>query len=145
MALPRARSSRVAGSPASGTMPTGRRGGSATLDTEAPRLARSTARGATASPGTAVAPQVAPRPPALTYPVQRSSVLVRRRPRASPPPSVETKGLSPSVLPWRPLGRVIGRLGAGTAGQFPRDLSDWMNEQYMEGYDHWRGSNMMAA
>ncbi|CAK0812161.1 unnamed protein product [Prorocentrum cordatum] len=38
-----------------------------------------------------------------------------------------------------------GRLGAGTVGQFDQDLSDWMNEQYMEGYDHWRGSNMMAA
>ncbi|CAK0795370.1 unnamed protein product, partial [Prorocentrum cordatum] len=89
--------------------------------------------------------EVGPRPPALTYPAQGSPVLVRRRPRASSPPSAETIGLSPNMLPWRPLGRVIGRLGAGTAGQFPRDLSDWMNEQYMEGYDHWRGSNMMAA
>ncbi|CAK0903612.1 unnamed protein product [Prorocentrum cordatum] len=38
-----------------------------------------------------------------------------------------------------------GPLGAGTVGQFDQDVSDWMNEQYMEGYDHWRGSNLMAA
>ncbi|CAK0828904.1 unnamed protein product [Prorocentrum cordatum] len=38
-----------------------------------------------------------------------------------------------------------GPLGAGAVGQFDQDVSDWMNEQYMEGYDHWRGSNLMAA
>ncbi|CAK0890061.1 unnamed protein product, partial [Prorocentrum cordatum] len=51
--------------------------------------------------------------------------------------------LGPSGLSRRPCPS--GRLGAGTVGQFDQDLSDWMNEQYMEGYDHWRGSNMMAA
>ncbi|CAK0833186.1 unnamed protein product, partial [Prorocentrum cordatum] len=51
---------------------------------------------------------------------------------------LEVNGLLPRPCP-------SGRLAAGTVGRFDHDVSDWMNEQYMEGFDHWRGANVLAA